>query len=315
MKELVRAAYEAFFSREPESDEVVIAKAGAFESQQDVLRHFLSSAEFQVARPEFYTTIRRGQASGLRTVEARATEDAQLEALFERVRQQWLTLGVTEPYWSVLTNERYRLKQFELHRKEFEDSGQHSAQMLELAAARCRAALPGGVCLELGCGVGRVTRYLADKFDKVIAVDISEGNLAICEKYLAQHGKKNIDLRLLRRPTDIENLPDFDMFYSVIVLQHNPPPVIRYFLSKLLAKVHSGGAAYFQVPTHTPNYEFSIASYLQDRIEVLDMHVLPMPDVFACIDGAGMKTREVLIDASTGMYGSHSFYAVKPANA
>lgn len=313
MKELIRAAYLTLLCRPPESEEVISAKAAALKTPEEVLWHFLASPEFLTARPEFYAAVKRGQISTQQAVNTKITK-AELESLFERIRQQWHSLGASEPYWSVLTNDRYRLKQFAEYKKEFEDSGLHSVQLLELAAARSHAPMPTGVCLELGCGVGRVTRYLADKFETVIGVDISEGNLSICRKYLSENGKSNADIRLLRKPADIENLPNYDMFYSVIVLQHNPPPVIRYFLSKLLKKVRPGGAAYFQVPTHTPNYNFSLASYFESKPEILDMHLLPMPDVFDCIDGAGMKVREVLIDNSTGMYGSHSFYAVKPTN-
>src|SRR5438094_9465912 len=36
----------------------------------------------------------------------------------------------------------------------------------------------GGVCVEVGCGPGRMTRHLAERFDRVIAIDVSPGMLA-----------------------------------------------------------------------------------------------------------------------------------------
>ncbi|RUP08785.1 MAG: class I SAM-dependent methyltransferase [Hyphomicrobium sp.] len=310
-KELVRAAYVALLGREPESEEVLTAKAAALQDPVDILQHFLSSEEFQASHKDFIATLRIGQAAIAQDVAVDATEN-ELRALFDRICRQWQKLGDIEPYWSVLTNDRYRLSKFQENKAEFERTGEQSLQMLQRAAARCHTTVPTGVCLELGSGVGRVTRHLADQFEKVIGVDVSEGNSALCKKYLLESGKHNVDVRVIKAPVEIEALPEYDMFYSIIVLQHNPPPVIRYFLTTLLSKIRPGGAAYFQVPTHTPNYKFSIGSYLKSATEVLDMHLLPMPHVLRCIDDAGLKLREVLMDTSTGMYGSHSFYAVKP---
>jgi hypothetical protein len=37
----------------------------------------------------------------------------------------------------------------------------------------------------------------------------------------------------------------FDFFYSVIVLQHNPPPVIVHMLKTVFAQLNPGGIGYF----------------------------------------------------------------------
>src|SRR5919204_5371673 len=46
-------------------------------------------------------------------------------------------------------------------------------QELESLFARLGADPRGGVCVEVGCGPGRQTRYLAQRFDRVIGVDVS----------------------------------------------------------------------------------------------------------------------------------------------
>src|SRR5438876_5275944 len=52
----------------------------------------------------------------------------------------------------------------------------------------------GGVCVEIGCGPGRMTGALAERFDRVLAVDVSPAMLDLArEKVTAQ----NVEFRLV----------------------------------------------------------------------------------------------------------------------
>lgn len=312
-QEIVRAGYRVLLGREPESDAVVDAAAAGCVTAEDILRHFRDSAEFHDIheRRELFALVQRGLVSKGPAVEVQTTPE-QLAALFERVCGQWSRLGDSEPYWSVLTSDRFKMSSIADHRAEFELSGRHAVEVFERAMKRCGlGADPGADCLELGCGVGRITRYLAPRFRHVTGVDVSAGNLRLCAEYMAACGLANVDTRLLSAPADLAALPDFDVLYSVIVLQHNPPPVIKHMLDALLGKIRPGGIAYVQVPTHTLDYAFSVERYLATAPDVLDMHLLPMPEVLASLAAAGFSVREVLMDTWTGLYGSHTFLAVK----
>ena len=48
---------------------------------------------------------------------------------------------------------------------------------LEGLFGRLGADPRGGVCVEVGCGPGRMTAVLAERFDRVVAVDVSQGML------------------------------------------------------------------------------------------------------------------------------------------
>jgi SAM-dependent methyltransferase len=96
-----------------------------------------------------------------------------LEALFDRVRKQWLFLGEVEPHWSVLTDERFKSGNIQDTVGDFYESGEGAASLIDQFSARAERLVPSGTCLELGCGVGRVTQYLTRKFDRVIGVDLS----------------------------------------------------------------------------------------------------------------------------------------------
>lgn len=312
-EDIVRAAYRSFLGREAESAEVVTRTAEAFQTIEELLVHFISSSEHakRQGRSDFYQALRAGLAAPQSKIDVHVNQQ-EITELFERVRDQWRRLGETDPYWSVLTNEKFRLSQIDKNRREFELSGRHAVELFDRAVLRSGVSVPRGTLVELGCGVGRVTRFLAPKAEQVIALDVSEGNLRICGTYIETAGVSNVEARLVSRPDDLENLPYYDILFTVIVLQHNPPPIMKYMLEVLLSKIKRGGVAYFQLPTSTPGYAFDCVTYLASNVEVLDMHVLPMPEVLAIIRRAGMELQEVVMDTWTGMYGSHTFLATKP---
>ena len=82
--------------------------------------------------------------------------------------------GRTEPHFSVLSTDKYKSNNLADHSEEFYQSATLDVAKLRNSAARHGIDLSRFAdCLELGCGVGRVTRKLAGLFKNVIAVDIS----------------------------------------------------------------------------------------------------------------------------------------------
>lgn len=311
-RQLAVACYRVILGREPEN-EMVLEQAQSLATPEAMLTSFLSSAEYKqrLLQSTDVDSIQVGHR--LRSLNIQTdVPPAVLTRLFERIQQQWTELAETEPYWSILTDEDFKLKRFPKNRGKFEASGLQSSKELETAFLRANASLPTGTCLELGCGVGRVTHRLCERFDHVIGIDVAAGNLQLCRDYLKDHSISNAELRLLKSVAELTELPEFDLFYSVIVLQHNPPPVIKFMLKTLLGKIRPGGAAYFQLPTHLHKYKFKAESYLKGQRDVMDMHALPMPEIFDCFTEAGLIPREVLADDNTGLAGSHTFLATKP---
>jgi cyclopropane fatty-acyl-phospholipid synthase-like methyltransferase len=165
--------------------------------------------------------------------------------------------------------------------------------------------------LELGCGTGRVTHVLADRYARVLAVDVSPGNLRLCQEKLIQMGKTNVECLLLKCPRDIENILPVDLFFSTIVLQHNPPPVIHYFLDQIFGKIREGGSVIFQVPTDRAGYSFNVIDYLASPAPAMEMHALPMRAIFSLFAKHRLRPLEVLMDGWTASLGSHMFFAVR----
>jgi hypothetical protein len=92
------------------------------------------------------------------------------------------------------------------------------------------------------------------------------------------------------------------VFYSVIVLQHNPPPVIGILLKKILSKLRDGGIEYFQVPTSALGYRFDSRTYLKEFMDNtnMEMHVFPQRELFQIIKEQGCRVMEVREDNLVG---------------
>jgi 2-polyprenyl-3-methyl-5-hydroxy-6-metoxy-1,4-benzoquinol methylase len=169
------------------------------------------------------------------------------------VENCWRNLGECEPHWSVLTDPIYKSDMIVRTKDDFYASG--ASDVRELVEAVSRSGIPfpaNGTCLELGCGVGRMTPWLARHFRRTIATDVSLSHLNVARQVMVAHPWANVELRLVDAVEAIERLPRFNCFFTMIVLQHNPPPVIRWLLNAMLGKLKIGGIGFFQVPTFLP---------------------------------------------------------------
>ncbi len=231
------------------------------------------------------------------------TGEATLHRLLDQVQRSWKKLGEEVPHWSVVTRDEFKPDQFDAHEEEFWRSGEGDVQRFFIWAARNGIPVDSGwTCLEYGCGTGRLTAVLAQRFSKVIACDVSAPHMALAARKLKDQGNTNVEFVSVNSLAALDSLPPVDLIFSVIVLQHNPPPVIAALLERLLARLRPGGVAYFQVPTRARGYTFKVDDYLRDRKDKLEMemHVIPQKDVFEILRRAGCELIEVQPDNMTG---------------
>jgi SAM-dependent methyltransferase len=242
---------------------------------------------------------------------------AELDAAFERVRQTWETVGVDEPHWSVLSTDEFRSERIDDTRGEFYDSGSsHVEQLLSTLQRQGVDPASIGSCLEFGCGVGRMTIWLAREFERVVGCDISQPHLDLARDEIDRQGITNVELLHVADESGLADLPQVDLVYSVIVLQHNPPPIMAFILRRLLDALRPGGLAVIQLPTYDRRYSFSIAEYLApESVDGILMHVLPQRTAFSIIRDAGCELLEVFADHLAGMEPktmSNTFVISKP---
>jgi methylase of polypeptide subunit release factors len=274
----------------------------------------VSCNEFQRLYPSVVAEISRNYWQRPGQVQVDVSDDT-LERLLERLREQWRRLGENEPYWSVLTDSSYLMSNLnESKLTSFYDTGLQSATLIDLFEERTGVKTPRGVCLELGCGVGRVTAQLAPRFEKIIAVDISPGNLTICERRMEEFGQTNVETRLLTGFPDLLAVEPIDFFFSIIVLQHNPPPIQKAMLSAVMGKMSSSACCLFQTIDSLPEYSFSAEAYLATHTEVMDIHCLPKPVVLRLLSEHGFYVRDVQIDPWVGAFGSYTYFATRNEN-
>jgi SAM-dependent methyltransferase len=282
-EELVTAAYRALLRREPDS--------GGLKSYSDALRNgqeitwllqsLVRSEEFGLNQST--SSFLLDSALPMKVQTDTTTEERR--ALWDHIALVWSNLGRVDPYWSVLTDDRWRAKNMreEAAIEAFYTTGQ--ADLLRLEAWLRRNSLelnPDAVCAEYGCGVGRLTQWLATRFRHVLAFDISEPHLEAARERLGRQGIKNVDFVLVRGSADLRMLAEVDLFYSVIVLQHNPPPIMTDILAGAFAGLKNGGCCLFQIPTFSANYSFSMKSYQKNLTakKKMEMHCLPQRTVF-----------------------------------
>jgi SAM-dependent methyltransferase len=223
---------------------------------------------------------------------------AERNSLWAHISEIWSRVGTEDPFWSVLTLDMYRKRRmFRADQIDgFYETGRAEVARLESYLTRNgRVVPPEGVCVDYGCGVGRVTLWLARRFQHVVALDVSQPHLEMARRYLGARGITNVEYRLVRRPQDLNIMHGMNLFYSIMALQHNPPPLISEILSVALAHLDDEGTAFFQVPTHAKDYSWSYRDYVGDLMtqKRMELHVLPQWKIYQLIDAAGCKMLEV----------------------
>ncbi len=105
----------------------------------------------------------------------------------------------------------------------------------------------GGVCVEVGCGPGRMTRLLAARFDRVIAVDVSPEMLERAHRAVPD---ENVDFRAVdgERLDSVEDAL-CDALVCYLVLQHLPDRrLVTAYLREFARVLRPGGRAFVQLP-------------------------------------------------------------------
>ena len=159
--------------------------------------------------------------------------------------EKWDEVGGTELDKNLIATKEYETEQY------FNMSGIQSANTLFSQLYPIYGHdLHTKVFLELGCGIGRETRYFADVFDKVIAVDVSKNMVDKAKKRVGA----NVDVRVCGKSSIPAEDASIDILYSFIVLQHCPQDVVRAYFKEAQRVLKPGGLFVFQLhtgPVHT----------------------------------------------------------------
>jgi SAM-dependent methyltransferase len=312
----VLMCYRHFLRREPESEAAIESHLSGKPTLWELLPRFEDSKEHETIRIDNgCSAIWRSQDG--RSVRIEASELAR-KAIIEHIQRVWSKYGIEDPYYSVLTNSIYRSTNITDDLSDnFFKSGSIGVADFKFAFERNGITIdPSWHILDFGCGLGRIGEHFCRDFTYYYGVDISANHLSRAkERFCAKHIS---NARFFLLDDALQQDICFDVFYSVIVLQHNPPPLIYYLLDQFFKKLKPGGFVFFQLPCHLYGYSFDTESYLAGdrKRDSMEMHALPQKYVFELLSKHKLQVVEVCPFSAIGRIGiSYVFFAHKPSGA
>lgn len=244
----------------------------------------------------------------------------------DRQAQDWNELARLDPYWVILTAEDKRFGGW--------DSDEFFALgTVEVAGMMDRLERLGHPehrerALDFGCGLGRITRALAQPFDEAVGVDISEDMVRRAQEL-------NVDVPhaafVVNVANDLARFEDagFDLAFSSIVLQHVPDrSTIESYVAEFCRVVRPGGLVMFQLPSHIPAIYRTQwrrrlyaglrslgvgAPFLYRRLRLfpIAMSYIPEPEIVRLIESVGARVLEVDTVAAEAGIRSSTYYATR----
>ncbi len=172
--------------------------------------------------------------------------------------RDWNELAELDPVWAVLheapgEDARWQIDEFfATGRGEVSGSLDRARELDRPQSWR--------LALDFGCGLGRLTRALGERFDRCVGVDVSERMLAAATRLNANEPSCEF---VLNTPSHLGAFESgtFDLVYSSIVLQHLPADhEVERLIGEFVRLISPSGIAIFQMPT-----SISIRYRLQPR--------------------------------------------------
>jgi SAM-dependent methyltransferase len=219
-----------------------------------------------------------------------------------RHRRDWSDLGELDPMWAIASTPEKRFGGWD--EAAFAESGASKAAGVLRRLAELGVPARHGRALDFGCGVGRLSLPLAERFETVVGVDIAPPMIEAARARAAEAGVTNaqfaVDGETRHEPAS------FDLVYCVLVLQHQPSgDAALRLLERLAALVAPGGVLVVQVPTRLaprlrlqPGRRIYSAlrslglprRFLYERLRLQPMRMLAVPRerVDACLRDAGL---------------------------
>jgi SAM-dependent methyltransferase len=189
---------------------------------------------------------------------------------FDQLQTDWEGLAADDPLWAVLTRPDCRGGRWDPD--EFFTTGSDEVADIIGRVRRLRPRLWPGRALDFGCGVGRLTRPLADHFDEVVGVDIAPTMIDLARRYHADRPTCRFEVN---QAEDLARFPDdsFDLVLSLIVLQHVPPTAAVRYVREFCRVLAPGGVVVVQIPAGpvdpVPSVPLDPAAF-RARLQIVD---------------------------------------------
>jgi 2-polyprenyl-3-methyl-5-hydroxy-6-metoxy-1,4-benzoquinol methylase len=153
----------------------------------------------------------------------------------------WNLLGKLDPFWAVITEDRFRAEQMdEQAREAFYTSGHNDIASFHAALQRyLQAPDHFQSSLDFGAGIGRLLGPMAAISDQLVGVDIADSMREHCQKRLTELALSHV--KLVATPKEALAHGPFDWVNSYTVIQHIPPTRGLELIADLAAQIKPGG--------------------------------------------------------------------------
>ncbi|HEY6308106.1 MAG TPA: class I SAM-dependent methyltransferase [Candidatus Angelobacter sp.] len=163
-----------------------------------------------------------------------------------RLQENWEGFAQVDPLWAICVDSQRRGNQWT--KKEFFETGKTEiGRVMTYLRSLGLFSDMGSPALDFGCGVGRLTRALAQYFPECWGVDISPTMIRLAEEFNQDCAQCHF---WLNAKDDLHRFPDehFGFIYSSIVLQHIQRKYVVRYLVELIRVLKAGGIFVFQAP-------------------------------------------------------------------
>lgn len=242
-----------------------------------------------------------------------------------RDQRDWQDLAEMDPMWAILSSPGKQHGGWDT--AEFLASGRSEIADVMARAQALGLPLEHGAALDFGCGAGRLTRPLADRFRRYIGLDISEEMLANARRMNADVPNATFVHNGGIALASIANR-SIDLVYSRIVLQHiTRRAAVRGYVCEFARVLADGGLVCFQLPSHIPARHrlqprprlyrplrrLGVPTqmlYQRLRLQPIRMGFLPVGEVRALLEGEGLRLLDVETIGVNGV-SSSTYYATR----
>ena len=184
----------------------------------------------------------------------------EINVLASNLVSTWSNYGKKEPYWSVITQDEYSNKNINENKNQFYESGQTQAKWILEEVNNIISDFNSNKILDYGCGVGRITKHLSNAH----GCDISKPHLEIAKSECPNNEF------ILIEPGECPKY--YDLIFSLIVLQHNHPEMMKKCIYSILDSLTLKGIAFLHIPYSVPPIKKSITG-------IMDMHALSKDEI------------------------------------
>jgi SAM-dependent methyltransferase len=198
----------------------------------------------------------------------------------EVVKKVWSAYGTQDPYFSVLTDDKYHKEHIAEHEAEFWDTGKKSVSALKEIYEEYHTHFKGTGSgqakprvLDYGCGVGRLMLAWGEGCE---GCDISQAHLDIAKDKLGCGAEAGLHLV---EPGECPK--GFDVIFSLIVLQHNRPELMKKCIKSIVEALNPDGLAMLHAPFYIRNVHRSE--------EVMEMNYITKDEFLKTVEEAGAK--------------------------